>query len=121
MQTRQNFVVKFAAQTLIEHLTFGQPALLQGNQAVGQLGADHRVQQALAAGPGDFDVFLGVQSAVGLRAEQQHADRPPLTPQLNGPAQPMPLGGIERGAEAAGRTRGERIAMEEIALRAVRP
>ena len=64
VQPGQDLVMQRATQTLIEHLSFGESALLDGDEAIGQLRLDQRFKQPLATGAGHLDVFLGVEAAI---------------------------------------------------------
>ena len=102
VQLRQHIVVQHAAGAPVDHLAFGQALALERHQAARHLGAGLRVDQALAGGAGDLDLLLGVQPAVALIAQQQHADQPALAPQRHRPDRAAVVFARQRHADHLG-------------------
>ncbi len=94
----QNVVVNDAPGTPVKQLALGQALALQGHEPPGQFGAGLGVYQPLAAGAGDFDFLLRVESAVRFFAQQQNANQTMLAPQRHGPQQAAVFSRVQRQA-----------------------
>ena len=90
----QDVVVQDAAGALVDDLALGQSFTLQIHQPPGHLGAGLGVDEAFAADAGDLDLFLGVEAAVALGAEEEEANQAALAPEGNGPDRAVVLSGF---------------------------
>ena len=69
----------------INHLALAQPPALQSHDSLSQHNTGLSVDQSLSADPGYFDLFLSIEAAVFLFAQQQAADQAPLASQRDTP------------------------------------
>ncbi len=85
MQTGQYVVVKHAASAAVDHLAFLKSLTLERHQTARHFSARSRIDQPLAGRTRYFDLFLRVEAAIALLAEQERADKTALAPERHGP------------------------------------